>query len=1091
MSELPPNESDESYEQLLEQLLERYDEASALGLPAMLPKLDGLSAERAGELEMLARRIDLVNQAARQQASATVGFGAASEPAAQADPFAGEMIGRFRVLRELGRGGYGIVFLAFDSGIGRLVAVKLPRPEVLVTPELRSRFLREAQAAGRIDHPHVLPVHEAAEDGGMCYLVTPFCRGLSLAEWFAEHRPVPPHDVAQLGASLAEALACAHEAGVLHRDIKPSNILLDLSATEVAADRELLKQRRLATFVPKLTDFGLAKLLQSSELETRTGTLVGTPTYMAPEQAAGRFSDVRTDVYGLGVVMYELLTGKLPADASSVAGQAVPAVQGRIVPPRKLRPAIPRDLEAVVLKCLEPAPVDRYPSAAKLAEDLHRFLAGKSTIARPAGLLRKTWKAARRRPALAAMLLLLTAAVSGLIAGDRWYAWRLDRTQAVLQASEYASDMRQAAIARRQGSIEQARNLLARYEPGSPGAELREFEWYWLQNSLNGTLQTIESRHGEVYGVAITHDGKSVYSGGKDGVIRVWNVADGSLSHELHGHDQNAGQGDCCVNQLDFSPDGKTLASVSCDGTARLWDVARQQQKRMLVDSDVALTTLAYAHHHPWLAVDTHSGTIQVWDTDDGAVLAEVGERHDNQHTDAIAFSPDDRLLAGTIGTAAAMLWNTSDWTLARKHDFRAVSLAFVGAGSHVVLGSRDWLADLVGWNVATGQLATHIGKLPTNPQCLVGMRDDEVLFAGSGNGTLKAFRLSNDIQYVLPTGQSRLQALSLSQDDRYLASGGFDGIVRVWDLQQNRWPVSIPSQQPVRDAVISPDGRWLAINTTDHELFLWDCQTRKQVGRLGGHLLRQFSSSARVLLCQSASGPTTAVEVPGLKPIEQVSFAPPLASAGISADDRVIALLSTEGLVEVTDLSQGKVVLRRQTTATLGVRPMIALSDDGSQLVIIADSKLPKHAIEIASGEQVPLPKDLGFLARTMIVPHHNMVSPDANWMLNIDDDLGECSLKNIHTGETHGHLSHRNFLATSRAWSPDSKRLFINRRFGELIVVDVATGMQLCELDSPLGRVASPITCSPDGQRVVAFTTDESGLRGYLHVWSAPRGE
>ena len=499
----------------------------------------------------------------------------------------------------------------------------------------------------------------------------------------------------------------------------------------------------------------------------------------------------------------------------------------------------------------------------------------------------------------------------------------------------------------------------------------------------------------------------------------------------------------------------------------RLWDVASRQQKRVLVDSAVALTTLAYAHDHPWLAVDTHSGIIQVWDTDAGTIIAEVGERHENQHVDAIAFSPDDSLLAGTIGTGSAMLWKTNGWSLVRKHDFRAVSLAFVDDGSQLVLGSRDWLADIVGWNAATGQRVMHVGKLPTMPHSLVGMRNDEVLFAGSANGTLRAFRLSSDIQHVLPTGQARLQSLSLSPDDRLLASAGFDGIVRVWDFERNRWPVIIDSPEPISSAILSPDGHWLAINTTDHELFLWNCQTRQQVARLSAHLLRGFSASGRTLICQTAGGPTTAVEVPSLKPLEQVYFTPALASASISANDRVVALLSEDGDIEVTDLRQRKVVLRLPTTATLGTNSTIALTDDGTKLVVLKHGQLPKHAHDLVSGKNVPLPDDLSFLAHSMVLPQHHTFSPDGTWKLTIRDELVECYLENIRTGETRARLSHRDYLSTSRAWSTDGKRLFINTRIGELIVVDTATGMQLCELDTPLGRVASPIACCPDGER------------------------
>ncbi len=323
--------------------------------------------------------------------------------------------GRFEIERLLGYGGHGVVFLGFDPVLGRQVAIKIPRPEVLVDSRMRERFLREARAAAMLDHPHILPIYEASTTGDVCFIAMAYCPGGSLAE-FLEARPgkVSPRALAQMIAQLADALNYTHRRGVLHCDLKPANVLLFPLGKESADSGRPVDDA--LSFVPKLTDFGLAKVLEESAVQTRTSLAVGTPLYMAPEQARGGGDalDGRCDIHALGVIMYEVLTGHCPFAADSVL-DVLEAVRNRRPPsPHKVKPSVAADLSTICLKCLEKRPADRYTSAAELADDLKRFLNGSPIRTRPLPRPTRAVRWARHSQILrfAAALLLAVAATA-------------------------------------------------------------------------------------------------------------------------------------------------------------------------------------------------------------------------------------------------------------------------------------------------------------------------------------------------------------------------------------------------------------------------------------------------------------------------------------------------------------------------------------------------------------------------------------------------------------------------------------------------------------------------------------------------------
>jgi serine/threonine protein kinase len=367
----------------------------------------------------------------------------------------------FEILRELGRGGMSVVYQARQQNLNRHVALKVLLAGGFAGPEEQVRFRTEAEALGRLQHPHIVPVYEVGEQAGRPYLVMEFVGGGSLAGFLAG-TPLPIRPAAQLVATLARAIHYAHQRGIVHRDLKPANVLMQIidSRSEMESRPDLCLAKtaigNLQSAIPKITDFGLAKLLvgepgvSTSAGPTQSGAIIGTPSYMAPEQAAGRSREIApaADIYALGAILYELLTGRPPFRAATTLETLLQVQTLEPVPPSRLCPNLPRDLATICLKCLEKEPRKRYGNAEALADDLSHFLVGEPIRARQVGTLERTWRLCRRNPVVAA----LTAAVAvTLLAGTGISAYFA--AQAGREAEEALTQKRHA-----DESAEQARH---------------------------------------------------------------------------------------------------------------------------------------------------------------------------------------------------------------------------------------------------------------------------------------------------------------------------------------------------------------------------------------------------------------------------------------------------------------------------------------------------------------------------------------------------------------------------------------------------------------------------------------------------------
>jgi serine/threonine protein kinase len=518
----------------------------------------------------------------------------------------------YEILEELGRGGMGAVYKARQVKLNRIVALKMILSGEHAGSDQLERFRTEAEVVARLQHPNILQIFEVGECDGLPFLSLEFLDGGSLSDDL-DGTPWPTRAAARLVEDLAQAIHAAHEHNVVHRDLKPGNVLLTHER------------------VPKIADFGLAKRLDTDAQQTRSGAILGTPSYMAPEQAGGKPEQIGppVDIYALGAILYELLTGRPPFKAETPLDTIFQVLDDSPVPPCQLRPKLPRDLETICLTCLRKAPRLRYASALALAEDLRLFLKGKAILARRMGPWETVWRDMKRNRAITFTMVVISLA--GAIGIEEGWRAHLQYSQLMGNLNTRSEQLKKSSDPSLHAATTEAKKELP---PALP-----------LAANLS---HHVVGHGGRVLTMAFGPDSQRLAVAGADRMIRLYDVAQTNAFRVLEGHEED-------VSSVTFHPDGRQLASASWDRTVRLWDIENGRQQRTLKSHTRRANCVAFSPDGRLLASGGADETIRLFETDTGKEIRVLPE---NRAVNSIAFSPQGGLLVAATEAGGVQIWD-------------------------------------------------------------------------------------------------------------------------------------------------------------------------------------------------------------------------------------------------------------------------------------------------------------------------------------------------------------------------------------------------------------------------------------------------